>query len=151
MDKTTKYKEIIEKSNVIFLPFNGSEEVMNASSDKRVVNEFEMKRRYPGQSFIRETFELNGSNGYLLVSKHYLRENIPSLKRAKASELKKEAENMMVTLLRSLYNVDRAYEFSRKILEITEKMQKEKHEDKPKTDLIKIKCKDFAITCDIKD
>lgn len=100
-----QYKELIQQSNVIFLPFTGSQEIMEASSDRKILNKYEMKRHYPGQTFITKEFRLDESNGYILVSKHYLRENIPSLKRAKTIELTKYAENMISVFITSMNKI----------------------------------------------
>lgn len=103
--KIGKYRNIIDESNVIFLPFTGDEEFMEVSSNHKILNRYELKRKYPAYTFITREFNIDNTEGYLLVSKHYLRENVPSLMRAKTDELVEIAENMMGVLLTNLKKV----------------------------------------------
>lgn len=104
-ERVEEYRKIIEESKVIFLPFTGDTDLLEASSDKRIFNKYELKRKYPAYTFITRDFELDDTEGYLLVSKHYLRENIPSLMRAKTSELIEIAENMMGVLMTKIKEI----------------------------------------------
>ena len=78
---------------------------MEVSSDKRIINKYELKRKYPAYTFITRDFKVDNTEGYLLVSKHYLRENVPSLMRAKTSELNENAENMMGVLMTKIRKI----------------------------------------------
>lgn len=104
-ERIEEYRKIIEESNVIFLPFTGDTELMEVSSDKRIINKYELKRKYPAYTFITRDFKVDNTEGYLLVSKHYLRENVPSLMRAKTSELNENAENMMGVLMTKIRKI----------------------------------------------
>ena len=104
-ERIEEYRKIIEESNVIFLPFTGDTELMEVSSDKRIINKYELKRKYPAYTFITRDFKVDNTEGYLLVSKHYLRENVPSLMRAKTSELNENAENMMGVLMAKIRKI----------------------------------------------
>jgi hypothetical protein len=104
-ERIEEYRKIIEESNVIFLPFTGDIELMEVSSDKRIINKYELKRKYPAYTFITRDFKVDNTEGYLLVSKHYLRENVPSLMRAKTSELNENAENMMGVLMTKIRKI----------------------------------------------
>ena len=97
--KIKEYRKAIEKSNIIFLPFSGNEDLMEASSDRKINNKHEMSRKYPAYTYITKDFTLDNTIGYALVSKHYLRENIPGLFKAKTSELLEVAENMIGILI----------------------------------------------------
>lgn len=105
--KIEKYQKLINESNVIFLPFTGSIELLDVSTNRKILNKYELKRKYPAYTFITRDFKINDTEGCLLVSKHYLRENIPSLKRAKTTELVECAENMIgvfMTELKKIYD-----------------------------------------------
>ena len=104
-ERIEEYRKIIEESNVIFLPFTGDTELMEVSSDKRIINKYELKRKYPAYTFITRDFKVDNTEGYLLVSKHYLRENVPSLMRAKTYELNENAENMMGVLMTKIRKI----------------------------------------------
>lgn len=104
-ERIEEYRKIIEESNVIFLPFTGDTELMEVSSDKRIINKYELKRKYPAYTFITRDFKVDNTEGYLLVSKHYLRENVPSFMRAKTSELNENAENMMGVLMTKIRKI----------------------------------------------
>ena len=91
---------------MIFLPFTGDTDLLEVSNDKRIINKYELKRKYPAYTFITREFKIDNTEGYLLVSKHYLRENIPSLMRAKTSELIETAENMMGVLMTKIKKIN---------------------------------------------
>ena len=94
-----KCKEIIKNSNVIFLPFKGTDEEMELSSDKKVFNKYELRHRYPGNTYITREFEFDGGcSGYMLVSKHYLRESDKRLFKAKTYVLVHLGEYMITRL-----------------------------------------------------
>lgn len=102
-ERFDKYRKYIEKSNVVFLPFTSEDkDWLRLSSDRTIPNKYEMKRKYPGQSYITDEFRLGDVSGYVLVSKRYLRENVNGLFYAKKDELKETAENMIGVLLHKL-------------------------------------------------
>lgn len=107
--KIEKYQKLIDESNVIFLPFTGDTELMEVSSDKRIINKYELKRKYPAYTFITREFNIDNTEGYLLVSKHYLRENVPELKKAKTAELTEAAENIINNFITELGLIEYGY------------------------------------------
>ena len=105
--KVAKYRKLIEESNVVFLPFTGNDELLEVSTDRKINNKHEMGRKYPAYTYITRDFELDNTVGYALVSKHYLRENVPGLFKAKTAELSEVAENMigvLLTQIKKVYN-----------------------------------------------
>ena len=104
MDKnvTKEYRKLIDTSPVVFVPFTGSDDILDLSVSRKINNKHELARRYPANTYITREYKTNTSTGYVLVSKHYLRENIPELKKAKTAELTQAAENIINNFIKQL-------------------------------------------------
>lgn len=97
-----KYKDIIYESGVLFIPLTCTGKWSKLSNDPFIIDVREMRRYYPGHSYITRKFEADNVSGYLLVSKRRLREKVPGLLRASSKEVAAEANRMMDKLIKQL-------------------------------------------------
>ena len=112
MDKnvTEKYRKLIDTAPVVFVPFTGSDDILDLSVSRKINNKHELARRYPANTYITMEYKTNTSTGYVLVSKHYLRENVPELKKAKTTELTEAAENIINNFITQLGLIENGYQ-----------------------------------------
>ena len=112
MDKnvTEKYRKLIDTAPVVFVPFTGSDDILDLSVSRKINNKHELARRYPANTYITKEYETNTSTGYVFVSKHYLRENVPVLKKAKTAELTEAAEIIINNFIKQLGLIENGYQ-----------------------------------------
>ena len=112
MDKnvTEKYRKLMDTAPVVFVPFTGSDDILDLSVSRKINNKHELARRYPANTYITREYKTGTSTGYVLVSKHYLRENVPALKKAKTAELTQAAENIINNFITQLGLIENGYQ-----------------------------------------
>lgn len=107
---TEKYRKLIDTAPVVFVPFTGSDDILDLSVSRKINNKHELARRYPANTYVTREYQTHTSAGYVLVSKHYLRENIPELKKAKTAELTETAENIINNFVIQLGLIENGYQ-----------------------------------------